>query len=80
MPTQLLLVTLNGADLELLLPLAESGDLPFFARAFRDGTSACPAPCLTNADCPTAAPQCAMIDYYTPSGVAFTGRGCLPTT
>lgn len=38
MPTQLLLVTLNGADLELLLPLAESGDLPFFARAFRDGT------------------------------------------
>lgn len=48
--------------------------------AFADGTSACTAPCVNNADCPAAAPRCTFIDYYTPNGVPFTGRGCLPAT
>ncbi len=49
--------------------------------AFADGGGgACTAPCVTNADCPAAAPVCSPITYETPSGGPQPGNGCLPAS
>jgi hypothetical protein len=40
--------------------------------------AACTAPCVMNADCPSAAPDCVELTYLRPSGGLQPGRGCLP--
>ena len=37
----------------------------------------CTAPCVTNADCPSAAPMCVDLAYGRPSGATQPGRGCV---
>lgn len=42
------------------------------------GRGACTTPCMTDADCPTAAPLCIEFPLFTPSGAFQNVRGCLP--
>lgn len=41
-------------------------------------TGYCTSPCLTDADCPAAAPRCAEITLSRPSGMPQGGRSCGP--
>jgi hypothetical protein len=43
-----------------------------------DGGGACTAPCVTNTDCPAAAPRCVGISWLRPDGTGQSGMACLP--
>ncbi len=40
------------------------------------GVSYCTAPCITDSDCPTAAPHCNTLSVFTPSGALQSLHGC----